>query len=431
MADVKIRVKITRDKSNQIKVLTLEEYLRGVVPAEMYSSWHTEALKSQAVAARTYAYKRILSEKSKAFDVDDTTNTQAYVPAKISDFTDAAVKATSGEILTYNRKPIDSVFTASNGGNVVSAKQRWGNDIPYLIAKPDPMDKHKKSGHGVGLSQYGARARADKGDSYKDILAFYYPGATLGQIPVEKESKPMAINSKVILANASIDERGKITGGASGDQTAKEVTTREWYLHDKGWVMIRPADAFKGQLMANAAIAGCNNPNIGYDQNQRNTLYEQAKKVNFELSKVDVKCETDCSAFIRVCAAYAGITLPDFNTSTMVTALTSSGYFTKHIDPKYTTKPDFLNIGDILVTKTKGHTVIVVENGSPASFKGKAEVSGSSVNVRTGPSTDDEIIAIFRRGNVVEVTGNKADGWHEVAKGNVVGWMSDKYLKFI
>ena len=73
-----IRVKITRDSSNTIKTMDLEEYLRCVVPSEMPASWPAEALKAQAVAARTYAMKKIQDRKSKEFDVDDTNAFQAY-----------------------------------------------------------------------------------------------------------------------------------------------------------------------------------------------------------------------------------------------------------------------------------------------------------------------------------------------------------------
>ena len=88
-----IRVKITRDNSNRIVVLNLEEYLRGVVPAEMPASSPQEALRAQAVAARTYAVKKIEEGKNRAYDVDDTAGYQAYVPSRIHPSSDCCTRA--------------------------------------------------------------------------------------------------------------------------------------------------------------------------------------------------------------------------------------------------------------------------------------------------------------------------------------------------
>ena len=174
-----IKVKITRDRSNQVIEMDLEEYLRGVVPSEMYSTFELEALKAQAIAARTYAARRIGSGE---YDVTDTTAHQTYNPNKITTRTDEAVEATRGVVLYYNNKLIDAVYCASNGGRIVSAQEKWGNDVPYLPAKLDEYTSrsgYEKSGHGVGMSQRGAQQMAKEGFTYREILAFYYPSATL------------------------------------------------------------------------------------------------------------------------------------------------------------------------------------------------------------------------------------------------------------
>ena len=171
----------------------------------------------------------------------------------------------------------------------------------------------------------------------------------------------------VKLAAAHIDERGKATGGKAGDQTGREVCVRAYYVHSKGWRVFRPIDIAKGECIAQDAVYACNNPKIGYDQNQRDTLYTVSKPLGFNCSKVDTPCETDCSALVRVCCAYAGIILPNFNTSTEAAALLRSGAFVELTGSKYTSQGDYLRRGDILVTKTKGHTEIVITNGSKAS----------------------------------------------------------------
>ena len=167
----------------------------------------------------------------------------------------------------------------------------------------------------------------------------------------------------VIIGSARSDERGKISGGAAGDQTGKEVSTQSWYLHSKGWRVFRAIDAAVAEAIAVCMEAACANNCIGYDQNQRNTLYNAVKTLGFDVRKLTKKVETDCSALIRVCLAFAGIMVADFNTSTEASVLLKSGAFVELTDSKYTKKSDYLRRGDILVTKTKGHTAAVLTSG--------------------------------------------------------------------
>ena len=109
----------------------------------------------------------------------------------------------------------------------------------------------------------------------------------------------------VLIGHASIDENGKATGGAAGDQTGKEVVTRSWYT--KGWnVLLRPKSATLAERSAKACEAACANPNIGYDQGGRNTLYAKAKAVGFDLAVISTGCECDCSSLMHVCAIAGG-----------------------------------------------------------------------------------------------------------------------------
>lgn len=169
----------------------------------------------------------------------------------------------------------------------------------------------------------------------------------------------------VKVGSARIDERGKISGGKAGDSTGKEVSTQDWYLHSKGWRVFRAKDRVKALAIALCMERACKNNNIGYDQYQRNTLYEKAKSVGFDAGKVTAKCETDCSALVRVCCAYAGITgLPSgFRTVNMGSYLLKTGAFVELKGDKYTKKSAYLGSGDILVTKTSGHTVVVLNCG--------------------------------------------------------------------
>lgn len=172
----------------------------------------------------------------------------------------------------------------------------------------------------------------------------------------------------MLIGHASQNEFKKTIGGQKGDQTGKEVCTREYYLG--GWnILLRPKNPIKAQIMADACIKACSNPNIGYDQSTRNTLRQEAIKVNFDLSKVGL-CNCDCSSFMAVCAEAAGIAIP-YNgnnaptTSTMRMAFMSTGEFDLLIDSIYLNSFNFLKKGDILVRENH-HTIMVLENGTLA-----------------------------------------------------------------
>ena len=171
----------------------------------------------------------------------------------------------------------------------------------------------------------------------------------------------------VKIGHASVSELGT-TNGQKGDQNGREVVIRDYYL--KGWTcLLRPKDPNKAEIMARSCEKGCANQNIGYGQPTRNTLRQEAKKVNFDLSKVGL-CNCDCSSFMSVCAESAGIAIPYSygnapTTKTMRTAFLSTDEFDLLLDSIYLTSPNFLRRGDILVAEGK-HTVMVLSDGSLA-----------------------------------------------------------------
>lgn len=170
----------------------------------------------------------------------------------------------------------------------------------------------------------------------------------------------------VKIGSARIDENGKACGGKAGDQTGRELSTQNWYKHAKGWRVFRAKDPAVAEKIAEDMQWACDNRHIGYDQGQRLTLYNVAKPLGFNCREVTTNCETDCSALVRVCCAYAGVTLPNFRTPTEPRALLDSGAFTELTGAKYTDGSAYLRRGDILVTRTQGHTVVVLTNGAKA-----------------------------------------------------------------
>jgi stage II sporulation protein D len=119
-----------------VNVLDLENYLRGVVPAEMQASWHAEALKAQAVAARTYTLRYLRPDAP--YDICATIDCQVYAGvAAEHPGSDAAVAATAGEVLTYDGDLARVYYHSDSGGATASASEVWGYDLPYLPARSD------------------------------------------------------------------------------------------------------------------------------------------------------------------------------------------------------------------------------------------------------------------------------------------------------
>ena len=174
----------------------------------------------------------------------------------------------------------------------------------------------------------------------------------------------------VLIAHASLGEGGKVNYGKAGDQTGKEVCIRSWY--NKPWqYLIRFSDSRIAEKVAVCMEAACKNDNIGYDQSQRNTLLREARKYNYDVSKINVPCETDCSALVSVACMYAGIpeSLLTLNgncatTRTLTQILKSTGKVEVYSTPPYIAKTDRLRRGDILI-KPSSHVVVVVKAETP------------------------------------------------------------------
>ena len=121
-----------------VNYVDLEQYLYSVIGAEMSGSWPQEALKAQAVAARSYALNKRQISDSALYDLDDTQESQVYKGLETeSSGTYAAVDATAGQVLTYNGQIILAVFHSSSGGHTENVEDVWTDPLPYLRAVPD------------------------------------------------------------------------------------------------------------------------------------------------------------------------------------------------------------------------------------------------------------------------------------------------------
>ena len=132
--------KLSGGRINVINVVDVEDYVKGVVPFEMSPSWPTEALKAQAVCARTYALCQS-KHRSRNFDVCATTNCQVYHGSSGShEGSDLAVDATAGLKLYYDGKLIEPPYYSSNGGASENSENVWSAALPYLRGKQDPYE---------------------------------------------------------------------------------------------------------------------------------------------------------------------------------------------------------------------------------------------------------------------------------------------------
>jgi stage II sporulation protein D len=118
-----------------INEVMLEDYVAGILGRELYPDWHSETLKAQAVAARSYVLHQRAANDGQPFHVEAGTDSQVYggVDAETPSIR-AAVSATRGEFLAYARKPILAVYHSASGGRTASSEEVWGRPLPYLVS---------------------------------------------------------------------------------------------------------------------------------------------------------------------------------------------------------------------------------------------------------------------------------------------------------
>jgi stage II sporulation protein D len=231
-----------REGVQLVNVLALEDYLAGVLGSEMPKSFPLEALKAQAIAARTYALHKKLEQYGQPYHLGSSVISQVYGGLASEDSrTREAVDATRGMVLTYQLQPVEAYFHASCGGKTERGVDALGRDLPYLASVSCPCAKLPQSewkldfgakvqvlsrsatgratrvqldgrtldavtfrervgysklkslwfevngsrieghgfGHGAGMCQWGAKVLAEQGMSFREILARYYVGTEL------------------------------------------------------------------------------------------------------------------------------------------------------------------------------------------------------------------------------------------------------------
>lgn len=201
------------------------------------------------------------------------------------------------------------------------------------------------------------------------------------------------VHIMVKIGNASIGSNGKISGDKAGDQNGKEVCIRDWY--SKPWThVIRFKREDMRKKNAECMIKACNNNHIGYNQLRRNTLLQYAANVGYDPSKVDKVCDTDCSALVSLCVIYAGVPQGvmyqygnSCTTANLRNRLNKTGLVNIMTDKAYTTKPDKLMVGDILLAEGK-HVAIVVQTDEAMNIAPKKDIHAVALDVIDGKYSD-------------------------------------------
>ncbi|MDS0525986.1 SpoIID/LytB domain-containing protein [Clostridium sp. SHJSY1] len=317
-----IQFKIINGLIFPVNSLNIEEYLKGVVGAEMSDYFPLEALKSQAVSARNYTLDNIGLYNASGYDLTDTTDTQVYQGYNET-YTNVikAVNDTFGMVQLYNDTLVSAYYSASNGGYSEASENVWTTALPYLKAKADSFDNNnwpngnitltnaqidsllkskgyltsadkfvkldlasitrytstrvsnidviyinslgtetrksfvksraysflnlpsamynvsydsstssylftgKGYGHGIGLSQLGAKARAQAGQDYTTILNFYYDGSyTQSLLPTISEFN---LNKTSTLVGQAVSTSTSVIGGSGSGYLYKYVVTKD------------------------------------------------------------------------------------------------------------------------------------------------------------------------------------------------------------
>ena len=238
----------------------------------------------------------------------------------------------------------------------------------------------------------------------------------------------------VKIGSARISETGTINGKVGDQKKGGEVSTQNWYPHSKGWYIARAKDPAKRELIAKDMEYLCANNHFCYGQSNRSTGYTACKAVGWDASKVTKDVNVDCSKAVQICCLFAGIQVGSFSTLTELKTLEETGEFEIIKDDEICSNSDYWLRGDIGVTRTKGHTVVALTNGSKATAKKTFTVktsTGASLRLRKTP-VDGETLAYIPNGEKVEPTGQKktAGGtvWREVTYKGKKGWSSGKFL---
>ncbi|MBR2518305.1 MAG: SpoIID/LytB domain-containing protein [Selenomonadaceae bacterium] len=172
-----VRVNKVKGSLTVINIAPTEEYLRGVVGEEMSPSYPIEALKAQAVAARSFALKNRKKHNKEGFDLCPTTHCQIYAGVEDFSIINEAIDATRGEVLTFNEKIADTNFHADSGGMTESVANVWGTNAAYLVPVKEILQLTAPWTMKFSAKDFSSRF----GDNFGDVTAIKLSKLTIGK----------------------------------------------------------------------------------------------------------------------------------------------------------------------------------------------------------------------------------------------------------
>lgn len=531
-----------------INTVYLEDYLKGVVPFEMMASWNKEALKSQAVAARSYA----IGYLSRV--IDDTINYQVYGGYAWHPNTDAAVNETYGEVLRQNGRLVSTVFSASNGGRTESNANAWGSTaLSYLPIKTDTFDAKtpwqftikkqqinssslnlkkpslwwntttemdrsltstmknwllqngyagkdikivsipklilhsptsggrvskgditiefyvkdsvnkdgelvlqkveyvnipatriramignrvilsylvtKQSetndsftllglgdGHGVGLSQWGAKNRADAGHSYREILNFYYDGTTIVKDYAERHQASGTTPQSVVKEDPSVSTTQPVQKEEPPASTTIQPVEKEDTLKDTNQSVvtttIKPATPAKKPVIDKKAPI-ISQVKVTSDQTKKKATISfhtnESGKVTIYIKNAQGKI---LHYILKESSIKAGSIKKEYNFSSL-----ANGTY-------------FVGIAAVDSSNNRASTLpsFTVKKPAPVVKTKTGKVNAAKLNVRAAASTKAKVIGSLKKNQTVTIV-TTSGSWHKIKYGKSYGYVSKSYIK--
>ena len=194
----------TNGALNVVSLAPLEEYLRGVLAKEMSPSYPVEALKAQAVAARSFALKNRGRHDKDGFDLCNETHCQVYDGAVSYESIDRAINETRGEVLVYKEKLIDTNFHADSGGMTENSQDVWGGSTPYLVAVREIIQIGTPWTVKVAAKDFSSRF----GENFGEVKSIGLSKMTVGQGADDRTSSGRVKSAQIVGSQKTVTLSG-------------------------------------------------------------------------------------------------------------------------------------------------------------------------------------------------------------------------------
>lgn len=392
--------------------IDLDEYVRGVCASEMGNS-DVEALKAQAVAARTNAYICIKNGNSIS---DLSSRAQAFRASRLNDnYPNAKTAAclTSGLVLYYNGKLANPAsFSSGNCGHTVSSKERWGSERAWLQSFPDPYDTATKKSHSVGMSQNGCKNMVKQGFTFMDVLKFYYPNTYLHNVNTGED--------------IHYENKGK-EDDTMQDVKASELVKIYKQAADEHWPYVPGGSSYKSVDCSGLAVYAFKKLNGRIPYHGSNTMYRKDLDVKGKKGSIPIK--PGYAVFVNKKDGNE----PSQYSGDGIGNMSHIGYYVgdgKVVEAKGTISGTvYSNLTDAKWTHVGAFKGVVYDDEVPVQpfvpFTGVVTTKSGDLNFRGTPNGAK--IGLIPRGTTLTILDQSGD-WYKTTYLNKIGWVSAQYI---